>query len=786
MTDVTTEEEELSLICAKCDEKFYDDVQTSLTLWRYGNQIAFLGLPFNLKEVSVLRDLSPNPKFELEYFFKDVEMYKKEVQGIPSSFLPSEYFFRNYGNVKCRNSSCREVIGKITALCDPNGCILFDPEKLYLNDISEIFWVKHNFDEFFLQGNEVHQKEVGMSMNKYPKFCRHLRMISEELQRLRGRYKNKVQKYGLTASLESYLNTVTAVEPRDYQKKIFLDILCREENGLVCLPVGHGKTIVAIMVMEYLLNLNPDHQAVFIVETNSLAIQQFEVIENFLGKKFGVKRLVGTTLDDETSFKKKGRKGSLAHREKDLNLCADIEVIQTVLQIKLLCQRLGDARVYFNRNAEEYNRLLELPKVMPMETPIISRTPFEKRFMEAVVKYILREISVIGFQYSGPFAPCRGLLAYLGKTNATRFNRKGVGGKIDVDIVDLFNSLIDLDEVGTISTYRLIELLPAFETSKNEENMQTAEKEGFLFGENKITCNCIAQLLKEQRLRNVEDGSAYVAIKTTLLSALNEAQEKNVHVLIFVSTRFACKSLCHALNRDAAFFEQNVSMKADFIVGRQWMDLATQRKKLQNFRTGEVNVLISTSVCSEGIDFPECNLVLCSTLPVSALTYVQIRGRLRVVSKHGVTQKDIDKSRFVGLVRSTGVQPDVLKDYFTQKEKNMYMGLIKYTNEEGVLNVNTEYVSMKRKAVSVSNEDFTPVLVYSKNARSALNEICQKRSLSTPGYNYTSSGLGFECICTLKVLDGRLFRGKGKGPSKKSAQEIAAKSVLDKIRASWN
>lgn len=67
---------------------------------------------------------------------------------------------------------------------------------------------------------------------------------------------------------------LTKTKPRAYQSELFRTVMDTERNSLVYLPTGLGKTLVSIMVVQRLLELNPDRQAVFLVETNALAIQQ--------------------------------------------------------------------------------------------------------------------------------------------------------------------------------------------------------------------------------------------------------------------------------------------------------------------------------------------------------------------------------------------------------------------------------------------------------------------------------------------------------------------------------
>ena len=54
-----------------------------------------------------------------------------------------------------------------------------------------------------------------------------------------------------------------------------------------------------------------------------------------------------------------------------------------------------------------------------------------------------------------------------------------------------------------------------------------------------------------------------------------------------------------------------------------------QLNSLNNFRKSETNCLIATSIAEEGLDIPDCNLVIRFDLNVTLIQYIQSRGRAR-------------------------------------------------------------------------------------------------------------------------------------------------------------
>ena len=77
----------------------------------------------------------------------------------------------------------------------------------------------------------------------------------------------------------------------------------------------------------------------------------------------------------------------------------------------------------------------------------------------------------------------------------------------------------------------------------------------------------------------------------------------------------------------------------------QSMNAEFQLDRVEQFRSGKCNVLISTSVTEEGFDIPSCNLVVSFNQPSSVKSYIQVKGRARQ-----------DNSEFIILIHRPSVK----------------------------------------------------------------------------------------------------------------------------------
>lgn len=140
---------------------------------------------------------------------------------------------------------------------------------------------------------------------------------------------------------------------------------------------------------------------------------------------------------------------------------------------------------------------------------------------------------------------------------------------------------------------------------------------------------------KDQIMRFSSD-KLYVLID--ILREYKTISKQDLCAIIFVERRFTAKILYHIL-KTLAEIDEFSFIKPNFIVGynnnpynstREGMYVAKQNKKVYtSFYEKECNLLVASNVLEEGIDMPNCSLVVKFDKPTNYRSYVQSKGRAR-------------------------------------------------------------------------------------------------------------------------------------------------------------
>ncbi|XP_074512255.1 ATP-dependent RNA helicase DHX58 [Sebastes fasciatus] len=143
-----------------------------------------------------------------------------------------------------------------------------------------------------------------------------------------------------------------------------------------------------------------------------------------------------------------------------------------------------------------------------------------------------------------------------------------------------------------------------------------------LFQENQVE---LQKLTRDSRYENPKMGQ----LESTLLKQFGPSV--NSKGILFSKTRKSIHCLNDWVLNNTAL--QEAGIKAAILTGAgngiTYMTQHEQADTIRNFRLGKLNLLISTSVAEEGLDIPECNLVVRYGLLTNEIAQQQASGRAR-------------------------------------------------------------------------------------------------------------------------------------------------------------
>ncbi|XP_074552224.1 ATP-dependent RNA helicase DHX58 [Halichoeres trimaculatus] len=135
-------------------------------------------------------------------------------------------------------------------------------------------------------------------------------------------------------------------------------------------------------------------------------------------------------------------------------------------------------------------------------------------------------------------------------------------------------------------------------------------------------------------LRTLANNPLYENPKMSELESIllkNFGPDQKSRGIIFSKTRLSTLYLKDWISDNTALLKAGI--KADILTGAgnsvSHMTLNMQEDTIRSFRQGKLNLLISTSVAEEGLDIPDCNLVIRYGLLTNEIAQQQASGRAR-------------------------------------------------------------------------------------------------------------------------------------------------------------
>ncbi len=456
------------------------------------------------------------------------------------------------------------------------------------------------------------------------------------------------------------------IVPRAYQQAIFKT--AKQKNTLVVLPTGMGKTLIALMLSCYRLELFPKLKVLFLAPTRPLAAQHLAYFKEhlpelyadmtlFTGKVKAKERkelwhktdVIFSTPQCITNDVKAGR-----FDLRDVSLLIEDECHR--------CLKNYDytfvARNYLE--SAEHSRILGLT-ASPGSKPSVIKDVCKNLGIEAVearhrysddVKPYMQKLTqeIIKVDLPIEFKDVKSILAELYKKkvdelkNRNLFFTKVITKKTLLELQAKLHRAIAAGNKhfnilrGVSVCAQAIKLGHALELLETQTIASLHSYMQNLYEQAKQEKSKAAK----QIVKNTKFQDAYIAVLDLFNSGvehpklsklkevvLKEIGNKKAKIIVFAQYRDSIVKICKELNSLA---KKGASIKAKVFVGQlkkgeTGLTQQEQQAVLDDFKEGKINVLCATSIGEEGLDIFEVGVVIFYEPIPSAIRQIQRRGR---------------------------------------------------------------------------------------------------------------------------------------------------------------
>ncbi|PHH62390.1 hypothetical protein CDD81_7186 [Ophiocordyceps australis] len=473
-----------------------------------------------------------------------------------------------------------------------------------------------------------------------------------------------------TASLiQSNEATAIIKSPREYQMDLYHR--AKERNSIIVLDTGSGKTLIAALLLRHTLDNELERRArgltakvaFFLVDKVALCFQQYSVLranlEHSVAKFHGE---VASVMRSKSFWDKQ-------INETMVFVCTAQVVLDCLnsgfIQMKQINLLIFDEAHHTKKN-HPYARIIKdhylretgtRPRILGMTaSPVDAQTRDLRAAASELESILCSEIATISDESLMRSQAQRQqvlVTEMYDKLLSPEDSRTPLWKEIhsllaeEYEFRDHFQFSQDAaSTLGSWCSDRYWQLLMTdMHISKRVSKAQTRTL-GSISSDGLTDSDRVSALLnKVQLLTRSSAASKSPEVDTskrdlsskviTLWHILDEAfrRRQTKRCIVFVQKRYTALLLSEAFEHLA---NKIFGLSTSFLVGSSadsWsissMSFREQILTLQRFRRGEVNCIFATQVAEEGIDIPECDLIIRFDLCDSAIQYIQSKGRAR-------------------------------------------------------------------------------------------------------------------------------------------------------------
>ncbi|KAG9237330.1 hypothetical protein BJ875DRAFT_159968 [Amylocarpus encephaloides] len=489
--------------------------------------------------------------------------------------------------------------------------------------------------------------------------------------------------------------------PRDYQVELFER--AKERNTIAVLDTGSGKTLIAVLLLRHIFAQELEDRALgkakrislFLVDSVTLVFQQHAVLKANLGQPMDMFcGDMGTKMWDRKRWEK--------NFSDNMVVVCTAEVLRHCLHHSHITMDKINILIFDEahhaKKDHPYARIIKdfyteahrregSPKIFGMTaSPVDARTD-PKKAAEDLEKILHCQIAT---------AADTSLLQHAATSKQEHMARyAALGPRIETPLYTQMKALFKSKSVLRKP------LAYAYDASRILGSWCSDQMWRFCLGEEQEVKKLIAKTqvaalesrqgegAVDMLKLDIDEASGIIRAHTfeepdftpgqpstnlsskvhLLVSYLRERFERPTEdkCIVFVKQRYTARLLSELLSqpsiRTPYLFVGNLVGTSHGESGDLNYSYRTQVLTMMKFRQGKLNCLIATSVAEEGLDVPDCNLIIRFDLYENLIQYIQSRGRARHANSRYIHMCEAGNREHDTMIREVRLNEHVLRTF---------------------------------------------------------------------------------------------------------------------------
>ena len=501
------------------------------------------------------------------------------------------------------------------------------------------------------------------------------------------------------------MNFLIGISPRKYQENIFKT--CLEKNCLVVLPTGLGKTLISLMLTIERMKKFPGEKVLFLAPTKPLAEQHLNYFKKHLTELFGEIQLFTGSVN--------------AEKRKEIWQTADIifstpqcianDLKKNLYNLNNVCLLIEDEahrclkNYDYNYVAQEYKKQAKNQRILGLTASpgseenkikeilknlFVEEVEIRTRESEDVKEYIQElEFEKILLDFPEEFDVIRQALKKIFEEYVEELRSRKLLFRLatKTELINLQKKISFILSKGNKSYNYFLGVSACAQAIRIQHALELLETQTLK------SFNRYLNGLKEQAMKKQSKGVTKLASKhefnfalkkssdllekniehpkiQTIVDIIEKEKLKNSKTKIIVFTQF--RETADILSKR---LEKLKNLRAKIFVGQAkkettGMTQKEQKKIINEFSNGDIDVLCATCIGEEGLDIPEVNIVI---------FYEPVSSAIRTIQRAGRTAR-LMKGKLIILI--TKKTRDEIYYYISRKREKKMHSLIDSIKEE--------------------------------------------------------------------------------------------------------